>query len=305
MRSVRETQVFMDTTVTAEIVGDAPDDACHEAFGRAFAWFREVEARCSRFDPSSELRGLSTRPTEPVAVSEVLFAAVQFALEVARESGGAFDPTIGARMEARGFDRDYRTGRPGRSGVVADAGACWTDVLLDGERRTITLRRPLLLDLGAVAKGLAIDLALRELAGFTGAAIEAGGDVAVRGPNPEGTAWRIGIRHPRRPEGVCTVLCLRDAAVCTSGDYERRAPPPDGGSHLLDPRTGRPVDAMASCSVVAPSAMLADALSTAASVQRPVRAIAWLRRRGVEAVLFTPALMRYATPGFARLEQCQ
>jgi hypothetical protein len=71
-------------------------------------------------------------------------------------------------------------------------------VTLDPEQKTITLIRPLLLDLGAVAKGLAIDLAARELADFRNYAIDAGGDLFMAGHNAAGQPWSVGIRHPRR-----------------------------------------------------------------------------------------------------------
>ena len=304
MWSLRQTRVFMDTAVTVELVDESAGEEGDAAAERAFARFAQVESVCSRFDPDSELRRLSARPGEAVEVSAVLFEAVRFALAVARASGGAFDPTVGGPMEQRGFDRNYRTGLAERGGAAAAPGASWRDVHLQARRHRITLRRPLLLDLGAVAKGLAADLALRELAGFAGCAIDAGGDVAVRGRNGSGTPWRIGIRHPRRPDTLCTSLCLGDGAVCTSGDYERRAPGPDGGSHLLDPRDGAPAADVASCTVVAPNAMMADALGTAACVLGPGFAVSWLERQGVEAVLYSPAMERFATSGFARLEQC-
>ncbi len=308
MRGARLTRVFMDTAVTVEVVqpddGQPSAEACGEAIGRAFMWFAEVESACSRFDARSELRRLTLSPGRPVPVSPLLFQAVDFALTVAESSGGAFDPTVGGPMASRGFDRDYRTGDRHCPGVTADADASWRDVLTDPEARTITLTRPLLLDLGAVAKGLAADLAMRELEGFPGSAVEAGGDVAVRGVNRQGQPWRIGIRHPRQPGALCAILRLSDAAVCTSGDYERRSPT-DGGSHLLDPRSGRPAQALASCSVVGPSAMLADTLSTAAGILGPAQAIPWLQGHGVEALLVTPDLQRYTTAGFARLAQCR
>ena len=304
MWSFRQTRVFMDTAVTVEVVDDAESEGGEAASERAFGWFEQVEALCSRFDPDSELRRLSARPGEAVEVSPLLFEAVRFAVAVARASRGAFDPTVGARMEERGFDRNYRTGVAARAGQAADPQGSWRDIHLDGRRRTITLRRPVLLDLGAVAKGLAADLAMRELDGFSGCAVDAGGDVAVRGRSSSGQPWRIGIRHPRQPGALCTAVCLHEGAVCTSGDYERRARAPSGGSHLLDPRRGAPASEVASCTVVAPQAMMADALGTAASVLGPGPAIAWLERQGVEAVLYSPAMERFATPGFGRLEQC-
>lgn len=290
--SCRLTHLYMDTMVTVEVVGPSPESAVDRAFG----WFREVEQRCSRFDPASELRQLCARSGEAVPASPLLIQAVAFALEVARLSDGAFDPTIGHVQEARGFTRNYQTGEEAPSGRSPE-GASWRDVRLDSRRGTITLLRPLLLDLGAVAKGLAVDLALKELRDFPGAVVEAGGDLAVQGHNAEGQHWRIGIRHPRRADAVCAVLHLTEGAVCTSGDYERHG-------HLLDPRAGHPVDSVASCTVIAPSAMLADALGTAASILGPERGIAWLERQGVQALMLTPTLERHITSGFARYASC-
>ncbi|MES1166672.1 MAG: FAD:protein FMN transferase, partial [Pseudomonadota bacterium] len=105
---------LMGTIITIEVVGDpacSPDGAEQEAaIDQAFDWFRRVEATCSRFDERSELRQLSARSGTPVAVSALLFEALQFALAVSAETGGAFDPTVGRRMEERGFNRHYRTG---------------------------------------------------------------------------------------------------------------------------------------------------------------------------------------------------
>jgi thiamine biosynthesis lipoprotein len=295
--ALRRTEVWMDTTVTVEAVGPGPGSA-EEAIARAFGWFAAVEESCSRFDPGSELRRLCARPGEAVPVGQVLWSALELALAVAEESGGAFDPTVGAAVEARGFDRNYRTGRRERAGAGGE-GATWRDVVLDAGRRTVLLRRPLLLDLGGIAKGLAIDLALCELRAFPGAAVDAGGDVAVRGRSPRGGPWRVGIRHPRRPGTLCATLQLDEGAVCTSGDYERRSG--DGGHHV-HPGSGRPVDQVASCTVVAPTAVLADALSTAACVLGPERGIAWLGRQGVEALVVGTDLGRRATPGWSALE---
>lgn len=289
----------MDTTVTVEAVADDLSGS-EEAVARAFDWFAEVEARCSRFDPTSEVRRLAEHPGEPVVVSPLLAGALQLALSVAEASGGAFDPTVGRAMERRGFDRNYRTGEHTPS-AMPEAAVSWRDVRVQMRRGTVTLRKPLLLDLGGLAKGLAIDLALRELAGFAGAAVEAGGDIAVLGTNARGEPWRIGIRHPREPGAVCACLEMTTGAVCGSGDYERRS---RGGGHHVDPSSGQPLDVVASCSVVAPTAVLADALSTAATVLGPVRGVAWLQEQGVEGLIITPDLRRWATPGWGTLEVC-
>src|SRR6185369_8362440 len=97
----------MGTLVTIQVVRPGGD----AAIDRAFGWFREIEARCSRFDERSELVQLAARVGEPVPASPILFEAVRFALSVAEETSGAFDPTVGLRMELRGFNREDRTGR--------------------------------------------------------------------------------------------------------------------------------------------------------------------------------------------------
>lgn len=276
-----QTCAVMGTVVSIEV--DAPEDAVE----RAFEWFRQVEACCSRFDAASELRQLTAGT--PVAASPILFEAVRFALLVAEETDGAFDPTIGSRMAARGFNRHYVTRET--SDAPGSDDVSFRDVVLDANDRTILLRRPLTLDLGAVAKGLAVDAAARELQPFRNFAIDAGGDIYFGGCNRQGEPWRAGVRHPRLRDELVDRFNVSDRAVCTSGDYER-------GAHILDPRDGATAQAVASATVVAPSAMLADALATAAFVLGPEPGIALLTRMGVEGLIVTPDLERYRTLGF-------
>lgn len=281
----------MNTFVTLHVV--SPETPA-EAFESAFGWFHEIEARCSRFDPASELMRLCSRPGEAIQISPLLFEAVRFALIVAEESGGAFDPTQGARMAELGFNRHHITGES----VPAHAApaASWRDIELDPERRTIFLRRPLTLDLASVVKGLAIDLAARELAPFHDFAIDAGGDLYLSGANEEAQAWCVGISHPRRDGELIASFRVTDCAVCTSGDYERQSA---GGHHILDPATGASAQAAASVTVIAPAAIAADALATAAFVMGPEIAIPFLERMGVEGLIFTPELQRFHTRGLS------
>lgn len=281
----------MGTAVTIEVVSAGADDAIDRAFG----WFRRIEAACTRFNPQSELMQLSTHPGAAVEVSPIVFEALQFALAVAEETDGAFDPTVGLDMEARGFNREYSTGAVVRSGKT-DQSCSFRDVEMDISRRTVTLRRPMVLDLGAVAKGLAVDTAARELRPFTHFAIDAGGDLYLAGKNPSGEPWSVGIRHPLLLDQMIDTIRVSDKAVCTSGNYERA----DIGQHLLDPRGGGDAARAASASVVATNAMLADALATAAFILGPEDGIALLKRHGVDGLILSPSLERHATPGFGR-----
>jgi thiamine biosynthesis lipoprotein len=247
---------------------------------------------------------LTSQARVPVPASAILYEAVRFALLVAEESGGAFDPTVGHRMEARGFNREHRTGAIVRTAITPDDDVSFQDVQLDPDQRTILLRRPLTLDLGSVAKGLAVDLAARELEPFRDFAIDAGGDLYLGGSNPQGAPWSVGIRHPRRDHELIDSLRVSNQAVCTSGDYERRASGADGhpgaGHHILEPRSGDSPHSVASATVVASGAMLADALATAAFVLGPEAGLQLLARLGVEGLIVTPELERHETRGLCR-----
>jgi len=205
----------------------------------------------------------------------------------------------------------------------------YRDVVVDEASRAVTLQRPLLLDLGAVAKGLAVDAAARELASFKNFVVDAGGDLYAAGQNPSGEPWSIGIRHPRDSANVIETLRASDFAVCTSGDYDAKSRTADGGHHILDPRgnslrttggpaglaaaaeaarrsrrttaAGGPGDPMpsatqlASVTVIASSAMVADALGTAAFVLGPIAGIELLERHDVRGIMYTPQLERFET----------
>jgi thiamine biosynthesis lipoprotein len=197
--------------------------------------------------------------------------------------------------------------------VRTDLGACgpvsYRDVRLDPERRTITLLRPLILDLGAVAKGMAIDLAVRELQSLENFVVDAGGDLYACGCDSKGEQWPIGIRHPRRRNALIDRLRVSGRAVCTSGDYERLSPRAGGGHHILDPRTGASPRDVASVTVVADTAMLADAVATAAFVLGPGDGIELCERLGVDGLIFSDSLgsaslERYATRGMCGAHAC-
>jgi thiamine biosynthesis lipoprotein len=299
---VTRVAILMDTHVSIAVI-DERGQEWDPAIDRALSWFERVEESCSRFNPNSEVMQLAARVGTPVVASPLLFEAVQFALFVAEASGGAFDPTVGHALEQRGFNRNYRTGERVFTAVTADS-VSWRDVTLDPEGRTITLRQPLVLDLGAVVKGMAIDLAARELAAAPGFAIDAGGDIYVHGTNPDGRLWRIGIRHPRAAGQLLGTVDVSDQAICTSGDYERVAEGADG-HHILDPRSGSSIEAVASVTVIGPTAMVADAVGTAAFVLGPTKGRRFVESQGLAGLIVTPTLQEYRTRGFKKLVRWQ
>lgn len=290
----------MGTIVTVDVPdhGEQMDpNELGDLVDRALDWFRQVERTCSRFDPGSELQEVCRRVGHPTTVSPLLFEIVRFALAVASETDGAFDPTVGRQLEADGFNQHYRTGQTIMTAEAADPSADWRDVHLDDSNRTIALERPLLLDLGGVAKGMALDLASRDLASLGHFVVDAGGDLYLGGHGANDASWTVGIRHPERDDVLLDHIRVRNQAVCTSGVYERRSATKPEARHVVDPRTGSYPRDLMSATVVASSAMLADALATATLVLGLERGRALLDAHGVCGVMFSASADRVATHG--------
>jgi FAD:protein FMN transferase len=246
----------------------AADDAASAAFTRIAA----LDQALSDYRESSELMQVSRRSGGgPIEVSDELFRVLRAAQQIARESDGAFDVTVGPLSVL--WRQARRHGElPDEARLAAARALVGRDKLeLDDRRRTVTLTSPgMQLDLGGIAKGFAADEAAAVLArcGIARALIAAGGDIVVREPPPGRDGWRIAIASiggaDRPPAGYIT---LRNAAVSTSGDAEQFAV--IGGvrrSHIIDPRTGLAVTGRSSVTIVAPNGTTSDGLATAVSV---------------------------------------
>lgn len=297
-----QTEIAMDTLVTIRIVSSQPKALIEERFIRAFAIFRYIENICSRFTSDSEVMRLTHQIGSPVPVSPVLFEALSFALEVAKVTHGDFDPTIGQKMEAYGFNRHYLSREEIRSNIDASTRVSYQDIILDANHSTVILNKPLVLDLGAVVKGLAVDLAAKELEPFEGFSINAGGDLYVRGINHEGKPWQIGIEHPLKENELLGVLQLTEGAVCTSSPFKRQSLLQKGQAHLIQPKTELSPKELISTTVVAPFAMLADSFSTAVFIQGFEKGFSLLENEGLDGLLVTPDLTIKQTEGMSQYD---
>lgn len=218
-------------------------------------------------DPQSPVYAFNVRH-EPVRDPEIA-AVVAAALQVSRESGGAFDvtifPLVSLWREAR------RQNRPPPPAAIEQAKTRvdWRRLSV-ADSRVDKAKPEVQMDLGGIAKGYAAGLAARRLqaAGVRAGLVDFGGNVVAFGRMGR-RGWKIGVQDPRGT-GLIGVLEVRDAAVSTSGDYERYFEA-DGVRyhHLLDPHTGRPAHGMRSVTVVAKDPVLADAWSTAFFVRGP------------------------------------
>ena len=252
--------------------------------------FARIVAQMSQWQPDSWLSRYnasaagSWHPLPPDA-ERVLSTA----LALAHETGGAFDPALGAVVELWGFGAAERRHEPPDAGAVASALACSGWERLRIERTRLFQPGGLRLDLSGIAKGHAVDRMadLLQEAGIADCLVEIGGEWAARGRRPDGSPWRIGIeglsadvngRHPGVP--------LVDASIATSGDDWHGFV--HGGrrfGHTIDPRSGWPAsERLASVSVVDRSCMRADALATALYVMGPERGLEFAEQRGVAAL---------------------
>jgi thiamine biosynthesis lipoprotein len=256
------------------IIVYAPDkDAAAKAAKAAFARIAALNAILSDYDPDSELMRLCARAGgPPVHVSAELFFVLSQAQEVSRQSGGAFDVTVGPIVKLWRRARKLKKLPDAEKLAQARALVGWKNVRLDEKKRTVQLLKPgMQLDLGGIAKGYAADEALAVLKthGISSALVAAGGDIAVSGPPPKAAGWKIAIA--RLPgEKDAGRLILRDAAVSTSGDAEQFVEiAGQRYSHIVDPRTGIGLVGRMSVTVVAKKGIESDSLTKVACVLGP------------------------------------
>lgn len=259
----------------------AQGNRAEEQVAKVMAELDRLTPLFDRFRPYGDIAALNAAGGDWVVVTPEVLELLEEALRLAELSGGAFDPTIAPLVDLWGFVEVDEGGssptpiagvEPPDPVELAEAltAVDYRGVEIDREAGRVRLVIPgQALDLGAVAKGYGADRAaalLRQHSIMRGL-IDLGGDVYALGARPDGSPWRLGIRHPREPGKIIGIVHVSDAAVATSGDYERYFEHEGVRySHILDPKTGWPAQGLASVTVVAPSGVWADALSTAAFV---------------------------------------
>ena len=276
----------MNTYMTFTAYGEQAEDALADARARV----EEVEALWSVTDEESEIYQANHSGGEPVNVSEETAELVSFALEMAEKTDGALEPTIYPVLRAWGFTTDTKQvpSQEEIDALLEDVGH--EKITLDGT--LLTVPEGMELDLGAVGKGYAGDLAAEAVRarGIECAILSLGGNIQAVGSRPDGTDWRVGLRSPWE-DGTLGVLRVSDQAVVTSGGYENYFEDEDGNVywHILDPETGYPAKSgLLSVTIICPQGRMGDALSTALFVMGPQKAEEYWRENGdFEMILVT------------------
>jgi thiamine biosynthesis lipoprotein len=261
-----------------EIYVYAPDrERASELFEAAFDEIERVEQALSNYRSSSELSRINAIAADaPVVTDPEVFALLERAFDYSRQSDGAFDVTVGKLMKAWGFFRGAGRYPSNEELARARAQTGWQRVKLDQRARSaFFLTRGIELDLGGIGKGYALDCVARVLrdGGVTAALINSGSSsIYAIGAPPGKAGWPVRVSDPLERTRILSTILLKDQSLSTSGNYEKFFQL-NGRTycHIMDPRSGRPVEGMLQTSVIAPEATDSDALSTAVFVMGPER----------------------------------
>ncbi|MEA2641649.1 MAG: FAD:protein transferase [Chloroflexota bacterium] len=297
----------MNTDVVA-IVNAPPGlvAAGERALSEVEQLFHDVEAALSRFRETSELSALNRAAGAPFNATPLLIGVVEAALEAARVTDGAFDPTILGVLVAAGYDRSFEQlvePGPEPASTAATSRWSWRDVQIDHVAGTIELPAGCGLDLGGIGKGWTVDRAAERLAPFGSFAVDAGGDMSAGDSDRDGGPWTVGVENPLDPGQDLLELAVRDRAVATSTVARRRWQQAGAARHhLIDPRTGQPSDSgVLSVTVVADSVARAEVLAKAALILGPEDGRRLLDAQpDVEGLLVLENGSRIVSRGFAR-----
>jgi thiamine biosynthesis lipoprotein len=280
-------EAIMGTRIAVEVWHDEAAAAI-VAMDAVIAEMHRIDELMSNYKPESQLSRINRDAAAmPVKVDRELVDLIARALEFSELSGGAFDITYASV----GYLYDYREHRhPSEAQIAAALPAInWRNVVVDRAASTVRFQKPgVRIDLGGIAKGYAVDSAIQILRthGITNGTVTAGGDSRILGDR-RGRPWVVGIRHPDDPRRVIARIPLEDAAISTSGDYERYFD--EGGvryHHIIDPHTGKSPVGVRSVTVIGPEAVITEGLTKSVFVMGPERGLTLIEaQEDVDAVI--------------------
>lgn len=230
-----------------------------------------IERLISSWDSSSQTSEINRNAgVTPVKVADELFTLIERSIRLSELTDGAFDITYASMDKLWKFDGSM-TSMPTKDEISASVAKIgYRNILLDKQKKTVFLKQKgMKIGFGGIGKGYAADQAKALLIseGVSGGIINASGDMNTWGKQPNGSDWKVAITNPLNKNKAFALLPLNNAAVVTSGNYEKYVE--FNGiryTHIIDPRTGYPCTGVISVTVFAPKAELADALATSVFV---------------------------------------
>ena len=284
-------EAIMGTLIRVEVWADARTTG-ESAINEVMAEMRRIDHAMSPYKSDSELSKVNRDAHQkPVVISRELYDLVVRAAKLSAQTQGAFDITF----SSVGYMYDYRLRVVPSEEQIKKAlpAVDYRRIKLDPAKRTIFFEREgMRIDLGGIAKGYAVDrgIGILKKHGITHGLVTAGGDSRVLGDR-RGRPWIIGIRDPRRKDGVVARIPLANEAISTSGDYERYFEA--GGvryHHIINPKTGHSATGVWSVTIIGPDATMTDGLSTSVFVMGPKAGLTLVDTMpGIEAVIIDAA----------------
>jgi thiamine biosynthesis lipoprotein ApbE len=301
---LKDKRIIMGTYVEVTIYGE--DATTNEkALEAAFKAIEAVDKSMSDYKSDSEVSEINRAAEKnPVKVSDPLIEVLEASKKYYKWSRGAFDITVAPLMVSWGFKKHVKEVKtlPTQEEISKLLNLIGSDKVTLSEGNLVKLEEPgMAIDLGAIAKGYAVDKAVEALKAFNvvSALVNAGGDLFAFNSPPERPFWDIGLQNPKDKQSLLGTLKIKDMAVATSGNYEKYFMFEEKRyTHIMDPRTGYPVSGMASTTVIAKSAMEADALSTSVFVLGPEDGVKLMEDLKVDGILIKDDLKIYKTKGF-------
>ena len=270
---VTQQRQMLHTYVEIKAYGDNASAAIDSAFNE----MERVNSLLNNYDNASEISAINRNAGgATVSVSPETAEVLQAAITIGKLSGGAHDVTIGPLVKLWGFTKE----QPGLDGPVPDAAQIRTAKALVDYRvlqllpQTVNgktqysarlAKAGMWIDMGSISKGYCADRAIAVLKqyGIKSALVAAGGTICTIGRKPDGSTWKVAVRHPRKEDEIMTFVPLENASISTSGDYERfYMKNKKRLGHIIDPHTGKPVERMQSVSVIGATGLETDSLDT-------------------------------------------
>jgi thiamine biosynthesis lipoprotein len=303
----KETRSVMDTTVTIEVI-DTDETHAVDAINRAFDEIYYVDGLMDSYDNQSEVGILNQKGMLNNANPDLIYV-LERSKYYSEVSGGAFDVTINPILDL--WKSKYSPGGTFAPPTPEEINETlqlvnYSNIII--EAGNITLEPNMSIVLGGVAKGYSVDRAIESLKrdGIENGFVNAGGDGRFIGFKEKDTTWKVGLQNPNKTEDVVTIVNVHDMAVATSGNYERYFSEAAKVSHISDPRTGYSSEKLISATIIANTAMDADALATAVFVLGEEEGIEMIEKLdGVECLIITADKRIIRSSGFAEYEETE
>ena len=295
----QQCRVLMTTYVTVYAYGKKP--AVSVAIDKAFKRMQEVTDKFNAHNAGSPLYAFNNKGI-PIEDAEVL-KVIKTSLDISRLSEGAFDITVYPLVKLWGFYEDKTDRVPSGDEINQALKKVGYKHLIFTGKELRKDRDDLFIDLGGIAKGYVVGQGIEELkkSGIKSAIIQAGGDIFVLG-SKGGKPWKIGIRHPRKEEGLLGYVEVEDMAVMSSGDYERFFVKGNKRyNHIINPKTGYPAAGAIGVTVIYPDPSIADAWGPTLAIMGPAGLNLVEKIPGMEAIMVTENGKIQRTRGFDKL----